>query len=156
MRPSETLIEFFNRFEDALRNDVLLHGQSLFTRRGQLLCRRQEQGMHVRLYGKAIFSDSLKESYLKNAVCNIPEYKFALMTDSHTGYKELRELLVKTDLNAGHYQKLKSSTTKNQFQYKPSIQYREKQETQVPYTRSESDSARHMWSDFERDTKSDD
>jgi hypothetical protein len=39
-------------------------------------------------------------------------------------------------------QKLKSSTT---------IQYHEKQKTLVPYTRSESDSARHLWSDFERD-----
>jgi hypothetical protein len=27
MRPSETLIEFFKRFEDALRNHVLLHGR---------------------------------------------------------------------------------------------------------------------------------
>jgi hypothetical protein len=42
--------------------------------------------------------------------------------------------------------------TKNQSQYKPSIQYREKQEILVLYTRSESDSARHLWSDFERDT----
>jgi hypothetical protein len=48
----------------------------------------------MRLYGKAILTDSLKESYLKNAVCDIPEYTFALMTDSHNGYKELRELLL--------------------------------------------------------------
>jgi hypothetical protein len=26
----------------------------------------------------AILTDALKESYLKNAVCDIPEYKFAL------------------------------------------------------------------------------
>jgi hypothetical protein len=31
MRPSETLIEFFNRFEDALRNHVLLHGRDKVT-----------------------------------------------------------------------------------------------------------------------------
>jgi hypothetical protein len=57
------------------------------------------------------------------AVCDIAKYKFALMTDSHAGYKELRELLVKNDLNAGHNQKLKSFATKTQSQYKPSIQY---------------------------------
>jgi hypothetical protein len=39
-----------------------------------------------------------------------------------------------------------------QSQSKPSIQYRENQETLVPYSRSESDSARLLWSDFERDT----
>jgi hypothetical protein len=33
------------------------------------------------LYGKAILTNSLKESYLKNAICDIPEYKTALMTD---------------------------------------------------------------------------
>jgi hypothetical protein len=71
----------------------------------------------MRLYDKAILTDSLKESYLKNAVCDIPEYKFALMTDSHNGHKELRELFIKTDLNAG----------RNQFPFHPSIQYREKQ-----------------------------
>jgi hypothetical protein len=81
----------------------------------------------MRLYGKAILTDSLKESYIKNAVCDIPEYKFALMsTDSHAGYKELRELLVKTNLYADRNQKLKSSMTKYQSQSKPSIQYREK------------------------------
>jgi hypothetical protein len=48
----------------------------------------------MRLYGKAILTDYMKESYLKTAVCDIPEYKFALMTDWHTGYKELRELFV--------------------------------------------------------------
>jgi hypothetical protein len=32
----------------------------------------------MRIYGKAILTDSLKESYLKNAVCDIAEYKFAL------------------------------------------------------------------------------
>jgi hypothetical protein len=31
MRPSETLIEFFNRFEDALRNYILLHGRARVT-----------------------------------------------------------------------------------------------------------------------------
>jgi hypothetical protein len=31
MRPSETLIEFFNRFEDALRNHVMLHGRERVT-----------------------------------------------------------------------------------------------------------------------------
>jgi hypothetical protein len=106
----------------------------------------------MRLYGKAILTDYLKESYFKNTVCDIPEYKFALMTDSHAGYKKLRELLVKTDLNAGRNQNLKSSTTKNQSQYKLSIQYRENQETLVLYTSSESDYARHLWSDFESDT----
>jgi hypothetical protein len=56
----------------------------------------------MRLYSKAIQTDSLKESYLKNIVCDISEYKFALMmdSDSQAGYKELRELLVKTDLNS--------------------------------------------------------
>jgi hypothetical protein len=53
----------------------------------------------MRLYDKDILTDSLKESYLKNVICDIPEYKFALMVDSHAGYKELRELLVKADLN---------------------------------------------------------
>jgi hypothetical protein len=47
---------------------------------------------------------------------------------------------------------LKSSVTRYQYQPKPSIQYREKQETLVPYTRSESDSTHSLWSDFERDT----
>jgi hypothetical protein len=77
------------------------------------------------------------------------------MTDSYNGYKELRKLLVKTDLNAGHNQKLKSSLPRYQSQSKPSIQYREKQETLVPYTWSESnyesDSARQLWNDFEKD-----
>jgi hypothetical protein len=31
MRSSETLIKFFNRFEDALRNHVMLHGRERFT-----------------------------------------------------------------------------------------------------------------------------
>jgi hypothetical protein len=163
MRPSETLIEFFNRFEDSLRNHVLLHGRHkvttglgtkfIYSSRAFVVdncCVEDKNKECMRLYGKAILTDSLKESYLKNAVCDIPEYKFAIMTDSHAGYKELRELLVKTDLNAGRNQKLKSSTTKNQSQYKPSIQYREKQEILVPYTRSESGSARHLWSNFER------
>jgi hypothetical protein len=43
----------------------------------------------MRFYGKAILADFLKELYLKNAVCDIPEYKFALMTDSHTVQKAL-------------------------------------------------------------------
>jgi hypothetical protein len=40
------------------------------------------EGKCMRIYGKAILADSLKESYLKNAVCDISGYKFALMTDS--------------------------------------------------------------------------
>jgi hypothetical protein len=165
MRPSETFIELFNQFENALRNHVLLHGhEKVTTGLGTKFinpprafvedncCAEDKNKECVGLYGKAILTDALKESYLKNAVCDIPEYNFALITDSHAGYKELREFHVKTDLNAGRNQKLKSSTTKNQCQYKPSIQYREKQETVVPYTRSESDSARHLWSNFEKDT----
>jgi lipocalin len=34
----------------------------------------------MRIYGKAILTDSSKKSYLKNAVFGIPEYKFALAT----------------------------------------------------------------------------
>jgi hypothetical protein len=106
----------------------------------------------MRIYRQAILTDSSKESYLLNAVSGITEYKFALATHSSNGYKALRELLVKTDFDTGRNQKLKASTPKYRPQSKPSIQYREKQETLVPYTRSESDSARPLWSDFERDT----
>jgi hypothetical protein len=106
----------------------------------------------MRIYGQAMLTDSSKESCLRNAVAGIPEYKFALATHSSNGYKALRELLVKTDLDEGSNQKLKSFTSRYQSQSKPSIQYREKQETLVPYTRSESDSAHPVWSDFERDT----
>jgi hypothetical protein len=109
----------------------------------------------MRIYGQAILTDSSKESYLLNAIFYlsiITEYKLALATHSSNGYKALRELLVKTDFDTGRNQKLKASTSKYQSQSKPSIQYREKQETLVPYTRSESDFARPLWSDFERDT----
>jgi hypothetical protein len=99
--------------------------------------------MHI--YGQAILTDSSKESYLLNAVAGIADYKFALATHSANGYKALRQLLVKTDFDTGRNQKY-------QPQSKLSIQYREKQETLVPYARSESDSARPLWSDFERDT----
>jgi hypothetical protein len=150
MRPSETLIKFFNRFEDALRNHVLLHGRDkvatglgtkfIYPPRAFVednCCVEDKNKECTRLYGKAILTDSFKESHLRNAVCDIPEYNFTLMTDSHAGYKELRERLVKTDLNVGRNQKLKSSVTRNQFQSKPSIQYHKKQETFVLYTRSE-------------------
>jgi hypothetical protein len=115
MRPSNTLIE------DALRNHVLLHGRDkvttglgtkfFFVEDNCCVEDKNKECMH--LYGKAILINSLKESYLKNAVCDIPEYKFALMTDSH---KMLHELLVKTDLNAGRNQKLKSSVTRTKSQ----------------------------------------
>jgi hypothetical protein len=165
MRSSETLIEFFNRFEDALRNHVMLHGRvrvdtdsgpkfiyppRAFVEDNCCVEDKNRECMHM--YGPAILTDSSKESYLLNAVAGIIEYKFALATHSSNGYKALRELLVKTDFDTGRNQKLKASTPKHQSQSKPSIQYREKQETLVPYTRSESDSARPLWSDFERDT----
>jgi hypothetical protein len=67
----------------------------------------------------AHLSDSLKDSYLMNAVCDILEYKFAVITDAYNGYKEIRELLVKTDLNVNCNQKLKSSITKYQSQSEP-------------------------------------
>jgi hypothetical protein len=102
----------------------------------------------MRIYSQAFLTDSSKESYLRNAVAGVPEYKFALATHSSNGYKALRELLVKTDLDEGRNRKLKSSASKYQSQSKPSIQYREKQETLVPYTRF----SRALWSDFERDT----
>jgi hypothetical protein len=111
---------------------------------------KNKECMHI--YSQAVLTDSSKESYLKNAVSGISEYKFALATHSFNGYKELSELLVKTDLDEGRNQKLKSSVASYQSQPKPSIQYREKQETLVPYATSESDSARPLWSDFERDT----
>jgi hypothetical protein len=74
------------------------------------------------------YSHRLPEGIIpqERLVTFLPEYKFALMTHLHTGYKELRELPVKTDLNASRNQKLKSSVTRNQFPSKPSIQYREK------------------------------
>jgi hypothetical protein len=49
----------------------------------------------MRLYDKAILTESLKESYFKNAVCDISEYKFAQITDSHAEYKELRSSSLK-------------------------------------------------------------
>jgi hypothetical protein len=101
----------------------------------------------MRIYEQAILTDSSKESYLLNPISGIP-----IATYSSNAYKALRELLVKTDFGTGRNQKLKASTSKYQSQSKPSIQYREKQETLVPYTRSESHSARPLWSDFERDT----
>jgi hypothetical protein len=68
----------------------------------------------MRIYGQAILTDTLKESYLLNAIAGIAEYKFALATHSSNGYKALRELLVKTDFDTGRNQKLKSSTSKSQ------------------------------------------
>jgi hypothetical protein len=114
MRPSETLIEFFDRFEDALRNYVLLHGRDkVTTGLGTKFIYRPrafvEDNCCFEDKNNAILSHFLKESYLKNAVCDIPEYKFALMTDAYNVYKVLRELLIKTDLNAGRNQKLKGS-----------------------------------------------
>jgi hypothetical protein len=50
----------------------------------------------MRIYGQAILTNSLKESYLKKAISDILKYNFTLATDSSNGYKELRELLVKT------------------------------------------------------------
>jgi hypothetical protein len=168
MRSSETLIEFFNRFEDALRNHVMLHGRErvetglgpkfIYPPRAFVednCCVEDKNKECMRIYGQAILTDSSKESYLLNAVSGITEYKFALATHSSNGYKALRELLVKKSedpFDTGRNQKLKASTSKYQSQSKPLIQYREKQETLIPYTRSESDSARPLWSDFERDT----
>jgi hypothetical protein len=164
MRSSENLIEFFNRFEDALRYHVMLHGRRvetglepnfIYTPRAFVednCCVEDWNKECMRIYGQAILIDSSKESYLLKAVAGITEYKFALATHSSNGYKALRELLVKTDFDTGRNQKLKAFTPKYQSQSKPSIQYREKQETLVPYTRSESDSARPLWCDFERDT----
>jgi hypothetical protein len=165
MRSSETLIEFFNRFKDALRNDAMLHGRErvetglgpkfIYLPRAFVednCCVEDKSKECMCIYGQAILTDSSKESYLLNAVSGIAEYMFALATHSSNGYKALRELLVKTDFDTGRNQKLKSSTSKYQSQSKPSIQYRKKQETLVPYTRSESDSARPLWSDFEKDT----
>jgi hypothetical protein len=158
MRSSETLIEFFNRFEEARRNHAMLHGRvRVDTESGQKLiypprafvedncCVEDKNRECMRIYGQAILTDSSKESYLLNAISGITEYKFALATHSSNGYKALRALLVKTDFDTGRNQKLKASVPKYQPQSKPSIQYREKQETLVPYTRSESDSARPLW-----------
>jgi hypothetical protein len=138
MRSSETFIEFFNRFEDALRNHVMLHGRvRVETDSGPKFIYPPrafvEDNYYVedknrdcmRIYGQAILTDSSKESYLLNAVTGITEYKFALATNSSNGYKALRELLVKTDFDEGRNQKLKTSTPKYQPQSKPSIQYRE-------------------------------
>jgi hypothetical protein len=154
MRSSETLIQFFNRFEDALRNHVMLHGcERVETDSGPKFiypprafvedncCVEDKNKECMRIYGQAILTDSSKESYLLNAISGITEYKFALVTHSSNGYKALRELLVKTDFDTGRNQKLKASTSKYQSQSKPPIQYRKK-ETLVPYTRSESNSAR--------------
>jgi hypothetical protein len=157
MRPSDTLIKFFNRFEDALSNHVMFHGrESVETGLGQNFiysprafvedncCVEDKNKECMRIYGQVILTDSSKESYLRSAVAGIPEYNFALATHLSNEYKVLRELLVKTDLDEGRNQKLKSSASKYQSQSKPSIQYREKQETLVPHTRSESDSARPL------------
>jgi hypothetical protein len=159
MRPSETLIEFFNRIEDALRNHLLSHGRKKITTGlgtkfisaprafvEDKCCVEDKNKECMRIYVQDVLTDFLKESYLKNAFTDFPEYKFALAADSSNGYEELRELLVKTDLNAGRNQKLKSSVTRYQTQSKPSIQYREKQEILVSYTWSESDSVRQLWS----------
>jgi hypothetical protein len=86
IRPSETLIEFFNRFDDTLWNHGLLHGRdkvatglgtkfiyparSFVEDNGWVEDKNKEC---MRLYGKAVLTDSPKESYLKNAVCDIPE-----------------------------------------------------------------------------------
>jgi hypothetical protein len=127
MRPSETLIKFFNRFEDALRNRVILHGRErVTTGLGQKFIYPPRAFVEDNY---CVIYDFSKESYLKNAVSGIPVYKFALATHSSNEYKELREFLAKTDLDEGRNQKLKSSVARYQSQSKPSIQYREKQET---------------------------
>jgi hypothetical protein len=77
MRPSETLIKFFNRFEDALRNHVMLHGRDMVeTGSGQKFicpprafvedncCVEDKNKECMRIYGQAILTDSSKESYL--------------------------------------------------------------------------------------------
>jgi hypothetical protein len=153
------------RFEDALRNHAMLHGRErvetgsgpkfIYPPRAFVednCCVEDKNSECMRIYGQAILTDSSKESYLLTAVSGIIEYNFALPTHSSKGYKALRELLAKTDFDTGPNHKLKASTPKYRPQSKPSIQYRENQETLVPYTRSESDSARPLWSDFERDT----
>jgi hypothetical protein len=114
MRPHETLIEFFNRFEEALRNHVMLHGRvRVDTDSGPKFvypsrafvedncCVEDKNRECMRIHGQAILTDSSKESYLKNAVAGITEYKFALATHSSNEYKALRELLVKTDFDIG-------------------------------------------------------
>jgi hypothetical protein len=86
MRPPDTLIKFFDRFEDALRNHVLLHGrEKVTTGLGTKFiypprafvedncCVEDKNKECMRIYGKAILTDSLKESYLKNTVCDISE-----------------------------------------------------------------------------------
>jgi hypothetical protein len=90
----------------------------------------------MRIYDQAVLTDSLKESYIKNAVSGIPEYKFALATNSSNGHDELRELLVKSDLDEVRNQKLNASAARYQSQSKPSIQYREKQEVGIRSARS--------------------
>jgi hypothetical protein len=109
MRPSKTLIEFFNRFEDALRNNVTLHGRErvetgleqkfIYPPRAFVednCCVEGKNKECMRIYGQVILTDSSKESYLLNAVAGIAEYKFALATHLSNGYKALQELLVKT------------------------------------------------------------
>jgi hypothetical protein len=95
MRPSENLIKFFNQFEDALRNYVLLHGKTVVKTKVTMVLgtkfmypsrafveNKNEECMCI--YNQAVLSDSLKETYFKNAVSDIPEYTFALATDSGT------------------------------------------------------------------------
>jgi hypothetical protein len=105
MRPSETLIKFFNRFEHSMRKHVMLHGrQRVETGLEQKFvypsrafvednccvedknkeCMRSygqalEQGMHAQLWSG---TDSSKESYLQKAVAGISEYKFDLAIHS--------------------------------------------------------------------------
>jgi hypothetical protein len=125
-----TLIDFFNRFEDALHNHIMLHASRPREGRDRLraednCCVEDKNKECMRIYRQAILTDSSKESYLLNAVSGITEYKFALATHSSNGYKALRELLVKTDFDTGRNLKLKAFTSQYQSQSKPSIQYRE-------------------------------
>jgi hypothetical protein len=69
MRPSETLIEFFNRFEDALRNHVAervttsLGTKFIYPSRAFVEdnCVEDKNKECMTIYGQAILMDSLKE-----------------------------------------------------------------------------------------------
>jgi hypothetical protein len=97
MRPSETSIDL------KMLYGTMLHGRDkvttglwtkfIYPPRAFVednCCVEDKNKECMRLYSKVILTDSLKESYLENAICDISEYKFALMIASHNGYKELR------------------------------------------------------------------